>query len=275
MDRAGKVVISFSVLGIGMLYGVSLLLVPPTVPLDEIPRYEGSIIRTRGVVTDVSGTEYGHMLVRLAANQTALLLFVTPSDQLGIVRDLSYGDEVMAEGRVQVYRGEYELVTAEGAIAPVNASANRIVFISQLASDPNRFEGERIRVAGTVDDLYTSVLYLADGTGTYRLRVKSGSGALVISELQEGEKIVAEGVLSYDSTELRYELNLIAVEQLALVIEFTHRSTSTHLSFASQTRMECSETPNFESGKRCSSSDCKKSAMFSLVGYPSTSLRYV
>jgi hypothetical protein len=215
MDRAGKVVIIFSVLGIGMLYGVSLLLVPPTVPLDEIPRYEGSSVRTRGIVTDVSGTEYGHVLVRLAANQTALLLFVTPSDQSGIVNDLSYGDEVVAEGRVQVYRGEYELVTAEHAIATVNTSANRIVFLPQLASEPKRFEGARIRVAGTVEDLYTTVLYLADGTGTYRLRVKPGSGALVISELQEGEKIVAEGVFSYDSTELRYELNLIAVEQLS------------------------------------------------------------
>jgi hypothetical protein len=215
MDRVGKIVIIFSVLGIGMLYGLSLLMVPPTVPLDEIPRYEGLSVRTRGVVMDVSGTEYGNVLVKLASNQTALLLFVTPSDQSGIVRDLSYGDEIVVEGRVQIYRGEYELVTAEHAIAKVNASANRIVFIPQLASEPKRFEGARIRVAGTVDDLYTSVLYLADGTGTYRLRVKPRSGALVISELQKGEKIVAEGVLSYDSTELRYELNLIAVEQLS------------------------------------------------------------
>jgi len=215
MDRAGKVVIIFSALGIGMLYGVSLLMVPPTVPLDEIPRYEGSSVRTRGLVTDVSGTEYGHVLVSLAANQTTLLLFVTSSDQSGIVSDLSYGDEIVAEGRVQVYRGEYELVTAELAIAKVNASANRIVFLPQLASEPERFEGARIRVAGTIDDLYTSVLYLADGTGTYRLRVKPRSGALITSELQEGDKIVAEGVLSYDSMELRYELNLIAVEPLS------------------------------------------------------------
>ncbi|MBN1455183.1 MAG: hypothetical protein JW945_02870 [Methanomicrobia archaeon] len=209
------VVISFSVLGIGMLYGVSLLMVPPLVPLDEIPRYEGLNVRTRGLVTDVSETETGCVLVRLAANKTSLLLFVTPSDQPGIVRELSYGDEVVAEGRVQVYRGEYELVTAEGAITPANPSANRIVFMPQLASDPKQFEGERIRVAGTIDERYTSVLYLADTTGTYRLRVKPGRGAIIISELQKGEKIVAEGVLSYDPTELRYELILIAVEQLS------------------------------------------------------------
>jgi hypothetical protein len=215
MDRAGKGVLIFSVLGIGMLYGVSLLLVPPTVPLDEIPRYEGSSVRTRGIVTDVSGTEHGYVLVSLAANQTALLLFVTPSDEPGIVRDLSYGDEIVAEGRVEVYRGGYELVTAEHAIAKVNASVNRIVFLPQLASEPKRFEGARIRVAGTIDALYTSVLYLTDGTGTYRLRVKPRSGALVISELQAGEKIIAEGVLSYNPTELRYELNLIAVEPLS------------------------------------------------------------
>ena len=215
MDRFETVVIIFSVLGIGMLYGVSLLLAPPTVSLDEISRYDGLSVRTRGVVTDVSGTEHGYALVRLASNQTSLFLFVTPLDQSGIIRDLHYGDEVVVEGRVRIYRGAYELVTAEQAITKVNASANRILFIPQLASAPEQFEGARIRVAGTVEDLYTSVLYLADRTGTYRLRVKPGSGVPVNGELQEGEQIVAEGVLSYDHTELRYELNLIAVEQLS------------------------------------------------------------
>ncbi|HDS44695.1 MAG TPA: hypothetical protein ENN68_01115 [Methanomicrobia archaeon] len=215
MDRAGAVVLFFSVLGIVILYGVSLLMVPQTVPLDEVARYEGASVRTRGVVTDVSVTEQGYVQLRLAANQTSLLLFVIPSDQSGIVRDLSYGDEVVAEGRVQVYRGEYELVTAEHAIAKVNTSANRILFVPQLAREPERFEGTRIRLAGTVEDLYTSVLYIADGTGTYRLRAKPVSGALGISELQEGDTIVAEGVLFYDSTALRYELNLIAVEPLS------------------------------------------------------------
>ncbi|MGC9444832.1 MAG: hypothetical protein ACP5E9_07925 [Candidatus Methanospirareceae archaeon] len=215
MDRAGTVVIIFSVLGIGMLYGASLLLMPPMVPLDEITRYEGLSVRTRGFVTDVSVTDPGYAFVSLAANQTTLLLFVTPVDQSGIVRDLRYGDEVVVEGSVQVYRGGYELVTAEHAITKVNTSANRIVFIPQIASEPKRFEEERIRVIGTIADLYTSVLYLADGTGTYRLRVKSGSGALITSGLQEGDRIVAEGILSYDSTELRYELYLIAFEPLS------------------------------------------------------------
>ena len=215
MDRAGILVIIFSVLGIGMLYGVSLLTVPPTVPLDQVARYEGLTVRTRGFVTDVSGTEDGYMFVRLAANQTSLLLFVTPSDELGIVKSLNYGDEVMVEGRVQVYQGDYELVTAEGAIAPVNATVNRIVFLPQLAGEPEGFEGARIRVAGTIDDLYASVLYLTDGTGTYRLRVRPGSGALVVAELQEGERVIAEGILTYDPTALRYELNLITVEPLS------------------------------------------------------------
>ncbi len=212
MDRAGTVVIIFSVLGIIMLYGVSLLVTPPLVPLDEISRYEGSSVRTRGVVTDVCGTGHDTVLVRLAANQTAVLLFATPSDDLGILRDLRYGDEVMVEGRVQVYRGEYELVASERAIVTVNASADRLVFLSQLAADPKKFEGARIRVAGAVEDRYTSVFYLTDETGVYHLRVKPRSGTLEISELQEGETVIVEGVLSYDAAELRYELNLIAVE---------------------------------------------------------------
>lgn len=214
MDRAGTVVVIFSVLGIGMLYGISLLVVPPLVPLDEIPRHEGSSVRTRGIVTDVSGTEYGHVLVGLTANQTALLLFVTPSDELGILKNLCYGDEVVVGGRVQVYRGEYELIVSERAIVKVNASADQIVFLPQLATEPKKFEGARIRVVGSVEDLYTSVFYLADGTGTYQLRVKPRSGTPLISKLQEGERIVVDGVFSYDSTELRYELNLIAVEPL-------------------------------------------------------------
>lgn len=70
-----------------------------------------------------------------------------------------------------------------------------------------------------IDDLFTRIFYLRSsetGTGGHRMKVKlmNKETSIAISELQEGDKIIAAGVLSYDPENLRYELNLISFEAL-------------------------------------------------------------
>ncbi|RLG29216.1 hypothetical protein DRN97_12245, partial [Methanosarcinales archaeon] len=123
MDSIGKAVVILSLLGIGILYGISLtsFVEPPYVPLEEVAvgTHEGTFIRTKGVITDLSVTEYGNLLT-LRGNKTELLIFV----DLGIGKEqlnLSYGDEIEVQGRVQLYKGRYELVAAENTINKVSA----------------------------------------------------------------------------------------------------------------------------------------------------------
>ena len=235
MDNIGKAVIVFSLLGVGILYGLSLtsFVEPPYVPLEEVAcragagDHEGELIRTKGVITDFRATDYGNMLM-IRENKTELLIFVDTLDKSVEKLNLSYGDVIEVEGRVNTYKGRPELVVHGGhgnaikKLSAENENENEnenIAFVSQIAMHPEDYKGERVRVVGYADNVYKHVFYLADEQGKYLLRVrveaetdaraKSDDGSIPISALQKGDKIIAEGVFRYDPGNMRYELNLI------------------------------------------------------------------
>ena len=235
MDNIGKAVIVFSLLGVGILYGLSLtsFVEPPYVPLEEVAcragTNEGELIRTKGVITDFRATDYGNMLT-LKGNKTELLIFVDTLDKSVEKLNLSYGDVIEVEGRVNTYKGRPELVVHGGhgnaikKLSAENENENEnenIAFVSQIAMHPEDYKGERVSVVGYADNVYKHVFYLADEQGKYLLRVrveaetdaraKSDDGSIPISALQKGDKIIAEGIFRYDPGNMRYELNLISL----------------------------------------------------------------
>ncbi|MBA5942451.1 MAG: hypothetical protein H0M93_03905 [Methanophagales archaeon] len=133
---------------------------------------------------------------------------------------MSFGDEIEVRGRVRTFRGDTQLVTSADAIRRLSPQPeSNITFLSRIAVDPGRYEGRKIRVVAYIDDLFTRIFYLRSsetGTGGHRMKVKlmDKETSIAISELQEGDKIIAAGVLSYDPENLRYELNLISFEAL-------------------------------------------------------------
>jgi len=215
MERIGKIVIIFSLLGVCILYGISLFITPPFVPLDEVALHEGTIIRTSGVITEFSVTEYGNVLMKIEGKKTELPIFVESANDRTELLNLSYGDEIEVEGRVQVYRGDYELVVSGNVIKEVTQQKSNISFVAQIAAQPEEYRGKKIRVAGYVEDVYTRVFYLRDELDNHRMRVKlRTTNTNSIPELHEGDKIIVEGVFSYDAENMRYELNLIGFEAL-------------------------------------------------------------
>jgi len=216
MDNIGKAVIILSLLGVGILYGISLtsFVESPYVPLEAVAvgTHEGAFIRTKGVITDFRITEYGDV-VTIGGNKTELTIFVDPAGE-GLL-NLSYGDEIEVQGRVQLYKGRYELVAAENGIKRLIYGNENTSFVSQIAMRPEEYEGRRISVVGYAGDVYKRVFYLCDEKGKYRMRVKveAEAGDSIISGLQKGDKIIAEGVFVYDPENTRYELNLISLRR--------------------------------------------------------------
>jgi len=229
MDSFGKAVIIFSLLGVSILYGISLtsFVEPPYVPLEEVAAgtHEGAFVRTKGVITDFSVTEYGNILMEIEGNGTELLIFVDSANAMKKQLNLSYGDVIEVEGRVQLYksRGRYELVASGGnTIKKLSyENASNISFVSQIAMHPEEYEGRKVSVMGYAEDVYKRVFYLGDERGKYLLRVKvetearakPDEGSIPISELQKGDKIIVEGIFEYDPENMRYELNLISLRR--------------------------------------------------------------
>ncbi len=214
MDTMGKVVILFSVLGIALLSGIAILVEPPTVPLDELTRYEGATVRTRGTLTDLSRTSTGNVLLKLAANHSEVVVFLQPPGMTETLMNLSYGDELEVEGPVQLYHGAYELISTPNAIRRLEHSPYPNLFVAQVAMQPERYEGEKLRITGYLDDLYSTLFYIRDESGTYRLRVKLLTAEPALVGLQEGDRVIAEGRFAYDAPNMRYELQLLRLELL-------------------------------------------------------------
>jgi hypothetical protein len=207
MDNIGKLVIILSLLGVCILYGISSVIEPPYVPLDEVGAHESAFVRTSGVISDFFVTGSGNVLMRIMGNQTELLIFISSADNSENLLNLSYGDEIEVEGRVSVYQGEYELLADENAVKKMVYKRN-ISFISQIALRPEHYKGRRIRVAGYVKDVNKRVFHLCDEKGNSCMIVNANE--IPISKLQDGTKIVAEGLFYYEPQNMRYELNLIA-----------------------------------------------------------------
>ena len=220
MDNIGWVVVIFSLLGVGILYGISLtaFVEPPYVALDDVEAYEGADIRTKGVVTDLSVTESGYTFMKIRRNKTELLIFVESADKRKDLLNLSYGDEIEVQGTVQLYEGRYNIAATEDTIKKLSSECT-VSFVPQIAMQPEEYEGSRISVVGYAGDVYKRVFYLCDERENYRMRVKveadaganTGSGCITIYELQTGEKIIVDGVFVYEPENMRYELNMISL----------------------------------------------------------------
>ncbi len=131
--------IIFSLLGVGILYGISLtsFVESPYVPLEAVAvgTHEGAFIRTKGVITDFRVTEYGDVLT-LGGNKTKLLIFVDSTDERKELLNLSYGDEIEVQGRVKLYKSRYELVASENGIKKLSYENENTSFVPQIALAP-------------------------------------------------------------------------------------------------------------------------------------------
>ncbi len=190
----GKLVIAFSLSGIGILYWILTMVNPPCVPLDSVTDHNNEVVKTSGVVTALRHSSSG-MILELTANGTELPVFVRSPHGL----DLRYGDEIELEGRVYHYRDSYAITTTR--IRKINPGSN-ICFVAEIAGHPETYEGRRIRVMGNVSKVYTNVFYLD------RMRVVTAEAK---PHIEEGDRLIVDGVFVYNPADLRYELKLISL----------------------------------------------------------------
>ena len=170
----GRFVIVISLFGICLLYCISCIVEPPYVPLDAIAsqshnhshNYENELIKTRGVVVDLMNLSDRNMLLNIMDNGTELPVFVSSSfsssDKDSEKLILKYGDVIELQGRVQQYRGKYEITASEGGLKKINSdnNDNGAYFVAEIAEYPSNYEGRRIRVVGYICKVYKRIFYL-------------------------------------------------------------------------------------------------------------------
>ncbi len=193
----------FSIIGILILYVLSLLSQPALVTLEELPQYEGKQVIVEGIVVESRQTKYDSQLIVLKENNTTATVFIEGALAFAI----EYGDTLQVEGTVQQYEGEWEIVVDNGKHATLLQKWQNISFpLWQLVECPERYKGTNVNVTGYVDVIYDSYFYLVDVEGEHTLIVfytPPSYGALF-----PGQEVRVAAAFVFDESNFRYVLDI-------------------------------------------------------------------
>ena len=198
------VLVLISLLGIFLLYVLSLFSQPPTIALQDLQHNEGKKVVVDGIVLSYHLTSYGSQLIEIRdINATDSGYKATVFSQAE--SPVEYGDHISVIGTVQKYNGEWEVVTDnERSIFIIQKWQNISTPLWQLAQNPERYAGTHVCVTGVADQLSDDSFYLNDPEGKYSLLALFNHS--LTSSFSVGDTISVQATFAYDEKNLRYVL---------------------------------------------------------------------
>ncbi|MDH7517047.1 MAG: hypothetical protein QHH19_01690 [Candidatus Thermoplasmatota archaeon] len=192
--------IIFSVAGIVFLYFLSTLSQPTIIELNEISKYEGKQVILEGIVTETYTTKYDSQIITIENNNFSTKIFVEGE------LDIDYGDKIQATGKVQVYKGEWEVVVNNKRFVRILQKWQNITIpLKQLAETPEKYKGLNINVTGYADTIYETYFYLVDPEGKYSIVVTFNP---LYYNFTINQKLYVAGRFVFDVNNFRYNLEV-------------------------------------------------------------------
>lgn len=192
--------ILFSIMGIMLLYLLSIIVQPQIINIDEISKFEGKQIITQGFVKNYQSTKSGSQIIEIVNNNSTVKVFVEG------ITDVEYGDLIKVTGEVQKYKEEWEIVVSDTRLIEIFKKWSNIsVPIWQLAKNPVRYVGTNVNVTGFIDDVYENYFYLADLEEEYSIIIFYDS--LNVS-LFSGQKVYVLGSFLFNEKTFRYKIEI-------------------------------------------------------------------
>ncbi|MBN2065766.1 MAG: hypothetical protein JW771_03040 [Candidatus Thermoplasmatota archaeon] len=193
----------FSIVGIAVLYVLSLLVQPTVISLQDLPQYEGKQVIVQGTVIKNYQTIYGSHLITLKENHTTATVFVEGSPSFII----EYGDTIQAEGAVQQYEDEWEIVVDDEKHISLLQKWQNVSFpLWQLAGWPERYKDTNVNVTGYVDVIYDTYFYLIDKEEKHSIVVFCASPTY--GTLFPGKEVSVAATFIFDECTFRYALDV-------------------------------------------------------------------
>lgn len=190
-----RFVILFAVIGIIVLYLVSVASQPEGIALKDVKNKEGENVVVEGVVADKYQTKNGNTIMEIRDDNTNISVF-----HEGYV-DAEIGDEIRVTGLVQKYKDEYEIVASE--IEILKKWDKNYIELKQLKSNPEKYEGVNINVTGFTISIKHNEFYLSDNISKIKVVITKST-----SLPPENQKIFVKGKMRYDENMFEYFIEL-------------------------------------------------------------------
>ena len=192
----------FSIAGIVLLYFLSTLTQPVLIELHEIPEYEGKQVIVEGIVTEHHVTSYGSQIITIANDNVTTTVFVEEKT------DVEYGDKIQVTGKVQKYKGDWEIVVSNVRFVNIIQKWQNITFpLWQLAENPTKYVGLNVNVTGRIDTVYDTYFYLVDSEEEHSIIVFYNPSEYNNS-FYPGQKVHVAARFTFDEEDFRYKLEV-------------------------------------------------------------------
>jgi len=192
----------FSIAGIIILYFLSTLTQPIVIELSELPEYEDKQVTVEGVVAEHYITSYESQIIKIEGDNATAMVFVEEKS------DVEYGDKIQVTGKVQKYKGDWEIVVGnERFVTILQKWQNISIPLWQIAENPVKYDGLNINVTGYIDAVYDAYFYLVDEEATHSIIVFYNS--FEHGSVYSGQKVDIAAQFRYNPEDLRYKLDVM------------------------------------------------------------------
>jgi len=188
-------------LGILALYGLSLNAQPPTITLSELPKYEGKIVTTQGIVTTYYETSYGNQIITIRDNSTTATIFASTPVKI------QSGDRLQVTGNVEKYMETWEILIDDTRAVQILQTWNQTKTpLWEIAQNPTSYIDFNLNVTGYIDSQYDSYFYFTDNNTDHTILVPLPQSKNLT--LYTGQPVRLSAQLTYDPTQFRYIFTL-------------------------------------------------------------------
>jgi len=192
----------FSIAGIIILYFLSTLTQPIVIDLSELPEYEDKQVTVEGIVTEHYITSYESQIIKIEGDNATAMVFVEGKS------GVEYGDKIQVTGKVQKYKGDWEIVVGnERFVTILQKWQNISIPLWQIAENPVKYDGLNINVTGYIDAVYDAYFYLVDEEAIHSIIVFYNS--FEHGSVYSGQKVDIAAQFRYNPEDLRYKLDVM------------------------------------------------------------------
>jgi len=188
-----------SCFGILFLYFLAMASQPVEVSIDEIEHFEGKRVIVNGtVVKKISLGESESLIIR--NGNSSLRIFSTFSSHA------SYGDEIKVLGKVEKYKGQWEVIAEE--IMIIKKWDAKSIPLWELAENAMKYNGRNVNVTGYVEKIYSTYLVITDEERNYEIKVFYPRDYNLSILKKDYPHVCVKAFFQYDEKSFSFSLNI-------------------------------------------------------------------
>ncbi len=189
----------FAISGVTVLYLLSIYIQPIPINISEVQNFDEREVRVEGEIIDISVTDQNYQVIKIkGVGKDSSSTTIFSEECLNV----SYGDIIRVCGRVERYKGLWEIVASPDKITILNHSNPQSVPLWKLSLDIDQYKDRNINIAGSFIKISENKIRLYDKNKEYSIQVVVSPSQIV--DIDSNSCICVNGRVFYNKQSFSY-----------------------------------------------------------------------